>query len=66
MTDELEKKEEMFIGVTKNFGVNKKRGFEVSIWIDGKNFGKASGKSKKLAQQAAAKIAIAKLSEEEN
>ena len=40
--------------------------FEVSIWIDGKNFGKASGKSKKLAQQAAAKIAIAKLSEEEN
>ncbi|MBK8669575.1 MAG: hypothetical protein IPN89_08950 [Saprospiraceae bacterium] len=25
MTDELEKKEEMFIGVTKNFGVNKKR-----------------------------------------
>lgn len=28
MTDELEKKEEMFIGVTKNFGVNKKRAFK--------------------------------------
>jgi hypothetical protein len=28
MTDELEKKEEMFIGVTKNYGANKKRAFE--------------------------------------
>ncbi|MFA5721833.1 MAG: putative dsRNA-binding protein [Aliarcobacter sp.] len=34
------------------------------MWIDGKNFGKASGKSKKLAQQAAAKIAIEKLKED--
>lgn len=52
--------------VEGSYGPDHKKEFEVSIWIDGKNFGKASGKSKKLAQQAAAKIAIAKLSEEEN
>ena len=39
--------------------------FEVSIWIDGVCYGKASGKSKKLAQQAVAKIAIDKLREED-
>ena len=52
--------------VEGSYGPDHKKEFEVSSWIDGKNFGKASGKSKKLAQQAAAKIAIAKLIEEEN
>jgi hypothetical protein len=28
MTDELEKKQEMFIGITKNFGINEKREFK--------------------------------------
>jgi len=49
-----------------SYGPDHKKEFEISIWIDGKNFGKASGKSKKLAQQRAAKIAIDKLKEEEN
>ena len=40
-----------------------KKEFEVSIWIDGVNYGSANGKSKKLAQQAVAKIAIEKLKE---
>lgn len=44
-----------------SYGPDHKKEFEVSIWIDGKNYGKAIGKSKKLAQQAVAKIAIEKL-----
>ena len=44
-----------------SYGPDHKKEFEVSIWIDDKNYGSASGKSKKLAQQAAAKIAIEKL-----
>jgi len=44
-----------------SYGPDHKKEFEVSIWIDGKNYGKAMGKSKKLAQQAVAKIAIDKL-----
>lgn len=43
------------------YGPDHKKEFEVSIWIDDKNYGSAKGKSKKLAQQSAAKIAIDKL-----
>ena len=41
-----------------SYGPDHKKEFDVSIWIDDKNYGKAKGKSKKLAQQAVAKIAI--------
>ncbi len=41
-----------------SYGPDHKKEFEVSIWIDGNTYGKAKGKSKKLAQQAVAKIAI--------
>jgi len=44
-----------------SYGPDHKKEFEVSIWIDGKSYGRALGKSKKLAQQAVAKIAINKL-----
>ena len=44
-----------------SYGPDHKKEFEISIWIDGKCYGKAIGKSKKLAQQAVAKIAIDKL-----
>ncbi len=46
-----------------SYGPDHKKEFEVSIWIDGNTYGKAKGKSKKLAQQAVAKIAIEKLKE---
>ena len=42
----------------KSYGPDHQKEFEVSIWIDGKMYGKAIGKSKKLAQQAVAKFAI--------
>ncbi len=42
----------------KQIGPDHKKIFEVSIWIDGKCYGKASGKSKKIAQQSVAKIAL--------
>jgi len=35
--------------------------FELSLWIDDKNYTTAKGKSKKLAQQAAAKIVLEQL-----
>lgn len=41
-----------------SYGPDHKKEFEVSIWIDGNTYGTAKGKSKKLAQQAVAKIAI--------
>ncbi|WP_419769307.1 MAG: ribonuclease III [Candidatus Marinarcus sp.] len=44
-----------------SYGPDHQKEFEVSIWIDGKNYGSAIGKSKKLAQQAVAKIALEKL-----
>ena len=47
-----------------SYGPDHKKEFEVSIWIDGVNYGTANGKSKKLAQQAVAKIAIEKLKED--
>lgn len=50
----------------RSFGPDHKKEFEVSIWIDGKNYGSAIGKSKKLAQQEVAKIAIKKLKETSN
>jgi ribonuclease-3 len=45
----------------KSYGPDHQKEFEVSIWIDDKNYGSAKGKSKKLAQQAVAKIALKKL-----
>lgn len=47
----------------KSFGPDHQKEFEVSIWIDEKNYGTAKGKSKKLAQQAVAKIALDTLKE---
>jgi ribonuclease-3 len=47
----------------KSYGPDHQKEFEVSIWIDDKNYGSAKGKSKKLAQQAVAKIALKKLKE---
>jgi len=41
-----------------SYGPDHQKEFEVSICIDGKTYGKAIGKSKKLAQQAVAKIAL--------
>ena len=51
--------------IEASYGPDHKKEFEVSIWIDGVNYGTANGKSKKLAQQAVAKIALEKLKEEE-
>lgn len=48
-----------------SYGPDHKKEFEVSIWIDGQTYGTAKGKSKKLAQQAVAKIAIDILKGEE-
>ncbi len=44
-----------------SYGPDHLKEFEVSIWIDDKEYGKAIGKSKKLAQQSVAKIALDKL-----
>ena len=44
--------------VEASYGPDHKKEFEVSIWIDDKTYGTAKGKSKKLAQQAVAKLAI--------
>ena len=49
--------------IERSFGPDHQKEFEVSIWIDGKNYGMAIGKSKKLAQQSVAQIALKKLSE---
>ena len=46
-----------------SYGPDHKKEFEVSIWSDGVNYGSANGKSKKLAQQAVAKMAIENLKE---
>ncbi|NQY94083.1 MAG: ribonuclease III [Campylobacteraceae bacterium] len=46
-----------------SYGPDHQKEFEVSIYIDGKTYGKAIGKSKKLAQQAVAKIALEILKE---
>lgn len=45
----------------KETGPDHQKSFEVSIWIDGKTYGSATGKSKKIAQQAVAKIALNKI-----
>ncbi|RLA73951.1 MAG: ribonuclease III [Epsilonproteobacteria bacterium] len=45
----------------KEIGPDHEKSFEVSIWIDGKCYSKATGKSKKIAQQAVAKIALDKI-----
>ncbi len=47
-------------------GPDHQKEFEISIWIDDKCYGKAIGKSKKIAQQAIAKIALEKINSEEN
>lgn len=49
----------------KSYGPDHQKEFEVSIWIDEKNYGSAKGKSKKLAQQAVAKIALEQLKDKE-
>ena len=49
----------------KSYGPDHQKEFEVSIWIDDKNYGSAKGKSKKLAQQAVAKIDLEKLKEKQ-
>jgi len=47
--------------IEASYGPDHKKEFEVSIWIDDKHYGQAIGKSKKLAQQAVAKIALDQL-----
>ncbi len=47
-------------------GPDHKKEFEISIWIDGKCYGCAKGNSKKVAQQAVAKIALDKIKDENN
>jgi len=47
--------------LVKAFGPDHKKEFEMEIYIDDKLYGKAIDKSKKLAQQKVAKIAIDKL-----
>lgn len=46
-------------------GPDHQKEFEISIWIDDICYGKATGKSKKIAQQAIAKIALEKINSEE-
>ncbi len=50
----------------KSYGPDHQKEFEVSIWIDNENYGSAIGKSKKLAQQAIAKIALDRLKSSHN
>jgi ribonuclease-3 len=45
-------------------GPDHKKEFEIAVVIDGKEYARASGKSKKIAQQEAAEIAIAVLKKE--
>jgi ribonuclease-3 len=45
-------------------GPDHQKEFEISIWINDECYGKAKGKSKKIAQQAIAKIALEKINEE--
>lgn len=58
-------------GVTPEYKVVSSRGpdhlkeFEIAVFIQDKEYAKAVGKSKKIAQQEAAKIAVAILTEEE-
>jgi len=47
-------------------GPDHQKEFEISIWIDGQCYGKAKGKSKKVAQQAVAKIALDNIKEQDN
>lgn len=42
----------------QSYGPDHLKEFEISIWIDDKHYGTAIGKSKKIAQQKAAKIAL--------
>ncbi|MCK9337871.1 MAG: ribonuclease III [Arcobacteraceae bacterium] len=48
-----------------SYGPDHKKEFVVSIWVDNKNLGSGKGKSKKIAQQEAAKIALEKLQKEQ-
>ena len=54
-------------GVTPEYKLESESGpdhqkeFELSIWINGTKYATAKGKSKKLAQQASAKIVLEKL-----
>jgi ribonuclease-3 len=47
-------------------GPDHKKEFEISIWIDEQCYGNAKGKSKKIAQQAIAKIALDKITNQKN
>ncbi|MDD3462610.1 MAG: ribonuclease III [Sulfurospirillaceae bacterium] len=44
--------------LVRSFGPDHKKEFEIAVFIRGKEFAKATGKSKKDAQQKAAKIAL--------
>jgi ribonuclease-3 len=47
--------------VISSSGPDHQKSFEIAVMIDGKEYGKAMGRSKKEAQQKAAKIALDKL-----
>jgi ribonuclease-3 len=60
----LQEVTQALFGVTPEYKLESESGpdhqkeFELSLWIDGKKYATAKGKSKKLAQQSAAKIAL--------
>ncbi len=51
--------------LVRSFGPDHKKEFEIVVYINSKEFAKAKGKSKKSAQQKAAKITLDILSKEE-
>lgn len=51
--------------VLSSSGPDHKKEFEVGVFIEGKEYARATGKSKKIAQQIAAQEAVALLSKEE-
>lgn len=65
---ELQEKTQLLFGVLPEYRVVKQEGeehekvFTIEVFIEGKNFGKGSGKSKKEAQTLAAREALSQLS----
>ena len=47
--------------LVRSHGPDHKKEFEIAVIVDGKEYARASGKSKKVAQQEAANIALSLL-----
>ena len=52
--------------LVRSHGPDHKKEFEIAVIVDGKEYARSSGKSKKIAQQEAAAIAIEKLNKGES